>query len=355
MESASRSVPRTTFAQCVSRRAKQNGTGQLKAASIIPSSKDGILASGAVSSDITRHGIRYYDEHTLYIMYGACTIHQLKDSLMNAIRQASIILQKKTSKDPIINMVTTADGKSLGYGYVWIPDPQVYFLLAGMNADGTERVEYIDDPDWKAPEAPLDPFPSIEWDDSVIRSSSESSFDLSNKPLRTSSWADLAMEEDGYNCPKIKRKLPPLVSLPPFKHSPEQLKELSTSKGAPAAEGSFDVTRADVGEVEDREHHNILCSRSPIPKWIDVADLKRIFQPYVTDTSAKYRRHARVPEQDTYESYPVVTINKNRTAYITFNPSSRDAQFAILMTKKITVEKDEQQQVLLFAKYLRRD
>jgi len=267
----------------------------------------------------------YYNQHTLYVRSGVAYPSQLMDSLKKAIEETTIKVNKPIPCRYKVNLIVGRSGKYYGFGYIWVTNPEVYYMLIGKNPDGSERVIYEDDPNWKEPEKSLEET-------------------LDNLKCSNKSWADDLEEEEElrkqYNCPQIKKELPILMTLPGYEYDTEQLehvKKLALSegyKGPIPTKGYFQISPAFVTDLDDKYCHNVLCSRN-IPLWISEQDIKNIFIPYTSDSITKYIR--KIKGKKIADTYPFVTINENRVAFITFHLETRDAQFALLMTRKVTL------------------
>uniref|UniRef100_A0A6C0JUM5 Uncharacterized protein n=1 Tax=viral metagenome TaxID=1070528 RepID=A0A6C0JUM5_9ZZZZ len=121
-------------------------------------------------------------------------------------------------------------------GYVFIQNLLEYNVLAGFNEDGTERVEWIEDPDFVKPE----PKPKVE-----------------QKPIDFSqpfNWADFDDEDDEdewfYSKPReIKKELGPLVKLKPYTLTEEQRKYVTEG----VTEGYFTLETARVFDTGNKK------------------------------------------------------------------------------------------------------
>lgn len=262
---------------------------------------------------------RIHDNHTLYVNSGVATKEQLTAAIYASLKTASRNLGRPITTAFKVNVVIVRDNY-VGYSYVRVQNKEVYNMLIGRNPDGTERVQWLDDPNWTS---------------------------STSEPVEssTSSWADMMDEEDEAKPPQIRQLLPPLMSLPPYRYDKEQLKHVTAllteqqqklSVDEPLkipSFGHFEVSRAYVTAVdEERFVPNVLCSRN-IPMWITEKDLKEAFSPYASDITTKHQR--KVNGRFVSEAYPYVTINAGRVAFITFSAANHDAQFALLMTRKI--------------------
>ena len=72
-----------------------------------------------------------------------------------------------------------------------------------------------------------------------------------------------------------------------------------------------------------------------LPSSITINDIKKKFLPFASDSKTLYKRN--IKGKSIKDNYPFVTINENRVAFITFDDKTSDAMFALLMTKKITI------------------
>jgi len=219
----------------------------------------------------------------------------------------------------------------------------------GKNPDGSDRVEYHDDPSWEPPT-----------DGNMANNSSW----LTISPPTYSpdaSWADVAFMEDEYDRrveteqrrltrPKIPVILDPLMELPPYTLTPEQV-EAKRNKIIDDNEGKKDfepsmieipklaylsIDRAMVTKVDSKFMPNILKCRS-VPSWITKDIIKVQFSPYAKDVTTLHGRY--IKGRHTEETYPFVNINDERVAFVIFDPSTNDAQFALHMMKKTVIKK----------------
>ena len=282
---------------------------------------------------------KHLDNCTLYVKSGVAYNHQLTESVKKAVVQASKLVGKPLEVRFKVNLITLRDEKQVGYGYLRVTNPIMYHLLCGRNPDGTERVEYIDDPDWVAPK--------------------EITIDYSLDAV--SNWADIEEEEELKERPKIKRVLPPLITLEGYKLDDKQkinyVKQViddakragiykeGTVVVAPEV-GTFETSGAYVDDLEDNLCPNVLCARK-VPQWVTEKTLKSLFTPYASDSTTKTKR--RVSGQIIQDTYPQVTINSDRIAFITF-AHNHDAQFCLLMTRRADIIdiQDTKKTVMLF-------
>lgn len=261
-----------------------------------------------MAKSILQDEVYKYDCHTLYVLTGVAYEHQLEKSLLTAIQNAKELLKRDVTTEYEINIVTNKFGNLVGYAYIWLSNPEIYYLLVGKNVDGTDREEWIDDPDW-----------------------------LPSPTSGTSCWADIEDER----CPKVRRFLPPLLKLPNFKYDEiqqlriKQIIEENNFVDESLTDGSFKTLAAFVSEPEDENIIlNVLRGNAihdgdtqGIPEWVTLADLRKIFGRF---SSVKPTRN---------KIYPQINFNRNRSCFITYSPETPDAQFALCMKMKTKIRK----------------
>jgi hypothetical protein len=340
-----------------------------------------------------KSGAHYYNHHIIHVNCGVATMEQLNLEIHRAIQEAILKLGRPIETKFKTNIIVDRGGRRYGYGYVWFTNPEVYYMLIGKKPDGSDNVEYREDSDWVPPS---DEKPSLE--------ASLSSY------LPGKSWVEIAEEEDRYMRPMLTIPLPPLMSLGEYQLDETQkriwrpyfegeilfdyklefdedvhrdlmaalpttpLLTLLRAKGiapevqakirkimldkadalgyvfdgtsvVPPDREKFRVSPAHVDDVETDVSHHILCGRY-IPTWITEKDLKKIFTPYASDSVTLTRR--KINGEVTQDTYPFVTINNKRIAFITFDSKTRDAQFALLMTRKMELSHGTEKVTVIF-------
>lgn len=285
-----------------------------------------------------KKGISFTDHHTLLVKSGIGTNEQLEGVIRKSIKHFEEHFHRKFPCFLKTNLIMGRNGRFYGFGYLYVSNPEIYYLLLGLNPDGSERIEYINDPLWKSPEKDLD-----DAIDEIV--------------YIGTSWADWADQEDEvrkkYECPQIKKILPPLTIDLSFFYTPEQkelISSLAREKNFPLPsipdKGVFTLSPAQVYELDENYSPNVLCCRE-VPKWMNDNDLKKIFVPFTSDAITKnYRKFNGNFIQDTY---PFITLNDKNMSFITFDPKTNDAQFALLMTKKVTFTKGDKTTILIFS------
>ena len=302
---------------------------------------------------------KYMDTYSVYVESGVATQEQVVNCMKKAIADAEKILKVKNSCKFKVNLILDKEGKYFGFGYIRVSDPRVYWMLLGKNPDGSERVEEKLDPNWKMP-SHTHPNEGLSIEEIVEKN-------------KDRSWFDISKEEDLYVQPKIKVVLPPLVTIPGFLYDKEQiahLKELQREEQEEEDEefvdpaiiekklqdipniGYFEISRAYASDPEPGMMKNRLCARK-VPDWIPAEAFKAIFSFYVSHESTKEKVLVRVGNKNVEETYPIVNFveskNAGKIVFITFDPNTKDALFALLMTKKthITNPKNPNQKTTL--------
>jgi hypothetical protein len=359
----------------------------------IPDSHGSKVSQGSHGS----HGsdeVRYYNNHIIHVNCGVAYPEQLSSDIRRAVKAASETVGRSIETSFKINIIIDRSGRRYGYGYIWFTNPEVYYMLLGKKPDGSENVQYREDPNWvPPPDAPASRSPEEEMTAFYGRS-----------------WVDIMEEEERYTRPLLKIQLPPLMTLTEYQLDAQQkeiwrpyfegeilfdykndfTKELhqelmaalpkiplltllemkavssdlqqkirtimlakaqahgytfdGTSVVPPDRE-KFKVAAAHVEESEPDVSHHILCGRY-IPNWITEKSLKAIFTPYATDSVTQTRR--KVNGEVITDTYPFVTINNKRIAFITFDSRTRDAQFALLMTRKLELTHGTEKVTVVF-------
>lgn len=245
---------------------------------------------------------KFYNEHTLcFWTEGPLMLSQLHTVMTKAVEEFTKVVGKKCLPSFQCNLVENKEGEYQKFGYIWVADKMLYHALLGNNVDGTPRVHYVE---------AKTPSPSKEVASPSKRSSSAAS------PTRFS-WADEEDEEvTSITTPKVKENLPPLLSVGKYEYTQEQRKMLEDPEKPPTTEGKVEFSRAHVYEVAEPLKHNVLFSSLPPNCRLSENDIKAAFEKYGVS--------------------PTICID-NGKCYVTFLPTDKQAQFTLLMCKKMKV------------------
>ena len=289
----------------------------------------------------------YFNAHTIYIDSGVATEAQLKLAIQKAIKDASAKLGRDVITNFKVNVVCNRAGKCYGYSYVWFTNPEVYHMFLGRNPDGSERVVYTPDPYWIAP-------PPSEEDE---------------KPTsypRGKSWADIQEEEEEkelkYTRPMIKTVLEPLMVLSEIEYEPGQMEAqrqlMMENAVRNKKEGQeivvpprfkFVPQAAYVETVDDRYSPETLHGTN-IPSWVKAEDIKAQFKHFASNSRTVHRR--KVKGNFVEDTYPFVSMsepaNGERMAFVTFDRNTHDAQFALLMMRKVEMKNSANKCTIVF-------
>ena len=300
----------------------------------------------------------YYDCHTLFIKCDCASVEQIHQSFQQALTSYQTATNNRLGCRFRVNLVENREGKSFGIAFVFVTKPEVYYMLLGKNPDGSDRVEYRDDPSWMPPV-----------DGSIVNDAGWSSI---SAPIYTTnmSWAEMTELDQEYEkqvssvkksqtCPKIPVTLEPLMTLPPYTLTEKQTAD-KRNKIITENEGKRDfdpslveipkfayltVERAMVSPVEDGRMANILKCKD-VPEWISKNDIREQFIPYASDSFTVHERF--IKGCNVQETYPFVNINEQRVAFVIFDPETHDAQFALHMMKKTVIRKNGSTATLIF-------
>lgn len=273
-----------------------------------------------------RYSNRYTNLHLLYIQTGYTNHEQIKSALQQTLHKVQKELKYKIHTRFRINVVTKDNSKTMGYAYLWVTNPEFYHILLGNNPDGSSRIKIINDPDWQE--------------------GSQSDIDRIKETMQTTTnWADiddLSQQLDSLtNRPTIEIKLPPIVVLPRIFYTDEQYQNILqdnylniylNNDSIPPKFIDITIEQGYINNVRNGYTPYILqCCNTP--EWITIKMLKQIFIPYVTNPNTEVIR--RICGKRVKGTYPLVHINNNRKAFITFDSNTQDASFALAMCMKL--------------------
>jgi hypothetical protein len=224
--------------------------------------------------------LKQYNNHNVRIKFGRASEEQLRNCLNGFLQLLSKKFPEKNyNKCQIdMNMVYTMDRetgqlKSTGSGFLWVENPEVYYIMCGFNPDGTDRYESV--------------------------RSSPLQGDTSSRFLDMSFLEIL--DYDMSSGPEIRVQLPPIAEIPCYKRSEEDKEEayqyaLSAyirecngqgieptpdheSLRHDASYGYIRTSRAETHSIQDdRQVTNKL--RGVVAGWVTKAELERRFEKF---------------------------------------------------------------------------
>lgn len=231
---------------------------------------------------------------TLFVKTGVAHYHQITEVFAKAVTEAKNredIFGPNFECDVSVNLLRKKEGQYVGSAYVDLTNPALYYVLLGMNADGTERAWYEVDPSWQPP------------------SISESSSD----------WADdVAIEP-----PRIRHELPALLLLSSYEYDEKQREHLMTTD----THGKITISPAFMPAF-DNDCNPFVLFVQEVPSE-DVKFLYEIFSRYA---------RTRASDESDYSFYPRINIKPTRAGKLVATVKyahQNDAGFAMAMLKKI--------------------
>ena len=252
---------------------------------------------------------KFYDEHTISVISGFASKEQIQKAIIVGINKYNIEYRDSLRSEIHVNAINNRYGLPTGVTFLWVSNPELYHLLLGRNADGTERVEQVLDDD----------------------------LDFSD----LKDWSDMVEEENEHSHIEI---LPSLIEIPEIQLSPSQVRMGINKTGNEVFDDTvrLSISPAYVMDINEGEIHNqLFCANSP--SWLSAKQLTQIFTHFI-------------PPERRKDGYPKVTLKEpfkkkgkvRKMATVKFDPSKKDAQFALHMTKKLTIKNTRGKDAVLF-------
>jgi hypothetical protein len=264
---------------------------------------------------------RIRNNTTMYMNKGIAHYSQIEEVLNKAIQAAKNqpdIFGRDFECDVKINLIKKYSGEYLEYGFVDFSNPSMFYALAGLNPDGTERVIY-----------------NQKVDDDMLEASS-------------TNWSDQADLEDS-NQEKVK--LPPLITLEKYEYDDDQKQYLDVDSDY----GSIILSPALISAEIFPEYNPYCLYVNGVPN--DYEFLSAIFSRYSRYGSEKSlttitsHNKGGIKSLRSYSYYPKITIKTGTKTFAIVEYSHvYDAAFALLMLKKIRA-KYKQNDVELSVRY----
>lgn len=253
------------------------------------------------------------EECFLKIDSGLLTHRQISTGVLKIINELNETVDIESSVkdcDFFINVVENKEGEKLGLSYFWVKNKIVYNILLGKNIDGSDRIERIDDPNWKEPERDY--------------------FETMREAEESGEWGLIGMVEDQYKPNKINKQLPPLYTPVILKYSKEQRDKSNED------EKLLEFFPMTVKIDADNPKHNSIYSTC-IPKWVSEDMLYSFFKRFCKTTNHKNKK------------YPIVDIKedknkkwtKEETSIVKISFSSEEkniAGFIMKLARKVVIK-----------------
>lgn len=163
---------------------------------------------------------KFYDDRTLSIETGTLSPEEICTALQGTMMEIRVKFGIPAYFHMAYVMTKTPNGELIpkGWCYLTVNRPEVYHLLLGRKPDGSENVDYIQDPDWVAPpeeddveeddELDLPPLPDFR----SMASNTGPITSWNDFPSYNMSWADIMQDEIDREQRKIDRE-PPMIKV----------------------------------------------------------------------------------------------------------------------------------------------
>ncbi len=282
-----------------------------------------------------------HDEHTLHVKCGPATHSQVRDMIHVALYEA----KSKFGLDCnfLVNLVQKRTGESVGMAFVYLTNPKVYWMLLGKNEDGSERVYYIDDPTWVSP---LEKGINVDDWMTIPEPDMEKGEDWATFSDRCFEYDRLVQEhKDSFVPKKVPIYEEPLIKMGgylPDAYQKQWLRNkiIKDNEEDPLFDPStieipsvvYPRIGRSVGRWPDAEYMPNIIKCGPVPLWITEDMIKIKFLPFATDSISAQDKYCNGVECK--DNYPLVKFNARREAFVTFDPATFNALFAIQMLMK---------------------
>lgn len=248
--------------------------------------------------------------HFLYLHSSIATQKQVYDYVQRCIGLFEDFLGEKLNREIIVNTVTKYDGTPLKHSYVWCKSVEVVNLLLNRTRDGVDRTEDMPDPEHDTLAAENDLF----------------EFFIAPTPVDCL-WADLVEEEERLISKTlkriVKRPMKPLVEFGTI-----EMTDIQKSKYTDMTEIHIKFFNLKVPIRAGYKTFKLFALH--VSKDVTEQQLRKYFEPYASEKKSLYDK----------KSYPLIHIDRksNPTSVsITYQPSSWDGIFALLMNKRVVI------------------
>ena len=259
----------------------------------------------------------YTNQHVLYVTSGVSTREQLEESFRDAIMEINEKMNRKIECKFKVNLIVGKNGEYFGIGYVWVSNPEIYRILLGLDEYGEKLHRIIPNPSWK----PL---------------TEEEEYKLQNN-IDELDWDELTeLEKRKMGCKNIIEYLKPIVSLPGYKYNAEQKRHIMqiSKSDVDSDVGYFDLRQAYINDYLDSHSCSYVLLSIKVPKWLSDGNIKEEFSNY--NTSKNKEILVEYKGKRIRDTIPCV-IRDNDIIFVVYDKNTRDASFALLMTKKMVV------------------
>lgn len=151
-----------------------------------------------------------FDTKTLYVFTNGLNEEQIAEMIFKGVKAYELKYDEKIESLFRINLVRNEENEPLGFAWIYCTNPVLYYLLSNHNVDGTERIELIEQPDYKVPDCTIEEMVEAEYNKEKARH-------------RKDAWILTTMREDIeiqvkrlFEIPTVEMKLAPLIELEPM-------------------------------------------------------------------------------------------------------------------------------------------
>lgn len=248
--------------------------------------------------------------HFLYLHSSIATQSQVYTYVHSCIGLLEEYLKEKLDREIIVNVITRHDGTPLKHSYVWCRSIEVVNLLLNRTKDGIDRVEEYPDPEHDTKED----------GERLLK------FFLKRTP-ENCCWVDLVEEEEKLVAKTVKRSvqrpMKPFVEFGTISMTEDQKKKYT-----------------DMNEIQIKFFHLRIPIKPGyshtrmfalhITKDVTEKQIRKIFEPYASENKNVMDKN----------HYPLIYIDRRSNptnVSISYQPSTFDAVFALLMNKKVMI------------------
>ena len=298
--------------------------------------------------------LKQYNNHNVHIKFGRASEEQVRNRLNGFLTLLSKKFPEKNyNKCQIdMNIVYTMDRetgqlKSTGSGFLWVENPEVYYIMCGFNPDGTDRYESVRN-------SPLQGDTSLNF------------LEMSFLEI---------LDYDMSSGPEIRRQLPPIQEIPCYERSVEDAEEayqyaLSVyiqkckaqgieptpdheSLRRDAKYGYIRTYRAETHSIQD-DRQVTYKLRGVVAGWVTKAELERRFEKFNSSSSHDGKDKSKVKVELNPEPRKDEGHIEKREVIITYNPANKfDGCFALQMHRRsyFTNPTTKKQEMFIFDFY----
>lgn len=276
------------------------------------------------------------NEHYIFVESYISTQEQLIESLKTCFIENEI-------ECDFTAIVVSPRGQHFGYGFIWISDPNVYRRLVGEDEDGNCVQTEVVNRGWVPPDDIEETQEKLQ---RVIEDMKSIDFDNWDKVVELENQRRDLENKCKPNMIKVSSNA--TLKLPPFMLTAEQRRFIAHKyKSDTDIPTTFEYYVSPQSRRKDKSdiNQNVLYA-SGIPKWVTDEHIRKIFEPYVDDTTTEYQLCMNKREGLVSGTYPFVNIIDirgkrgrpgNRVAYVYFEPAADECRMLISVCRVVPI------------------